>query len=60
MMKWSDRKITAHVEKGSLGWIFHLKATGPEQAKQIAIERTQKEHPEILSNQGVLKIEFIQ
>jgi len=58
-MKWPDRKITAHVEKGSLGWVFHMKATSQEQAQQIAIERTQKEHPEILANPGALKIDFI-
>jgi hypothetical protein len=37
-----------------------LKAYGIEQAQQIAIERTQKEHPEIMEKPGVLKIEFIQ
>ncbi|CAB4139816.1 hypothetical protein UFOVP353_45 [uncultured Caudovirales phage] len=59
MINW-NRKIAAHVYKDSLGWIFHLKASGIEQAQQIALERTQKEHPEILEKPGAVRVEFIQ
>lgn len=59
MINWG-RKVTAIVRKDNLGWTFHLKATCPEQAKEIAISRTLQEHPEILQDRGVLQIELIQ
>jgi hypothetical protein len=59
LINW-QRKVTAIAHKGELGWTFHIKASGIEQAQEIAIDRTRQQHPEILEKDGRLVIEFIQ